>query len=42
MRLDECMTRGVECTRFDATLQEVAHRMKELDVGTLPGVRRQR
>jgi CBS domain-containing protein len=36
MRLDECMTRGVECTRSDATLQQAANRMKELDVGTLP------
>src|SRR5262245_56034588 len=36
MRLDECMTRGVECTRLDATVQEAARMMRDLDVGTLP------
>jgi len=36
MRLDECMTRGVECTHPEATLQEAALMMRELDVGTLP------
>jgi len=30
------MTRGVECTRPDATLQEAAAKMKSLDVGPLP------
>jgi CBS domain-containing protein len=36
MRVSEVMTRGVECTRPDATLQEAAAKMKSLDVGTLP------
>jgi len=36
MRVSEVMTRGVECTRPDATLQEAARRMKDLDVGALP------
>lgn len=36
MRLDECMTKGVECIRPDATLQEAARKMRDLDVGTLP------
>jgi CBS domain-containing protein len=30
------MTRGVECARPEATLQEVATKMKELDVGAMP------
>jgi len=30
------MTRGVECTHPDATLQEAAAKMKSLDVGPLP------
>jgi CBS domain-containing protein len=30
------MTRGVECVRPDANLQEAAAKMKSLDVGTLP------
>jgi len=36
MRLSEVMTRNVECTTPEATLQEVADRMKELNVGSLP------
>src|SRR6266446_3005731 len=36
MRVSEVMTRGVECTRPDATLREAAARMKALDVGPLP------
>src|SRR5262245_20535384 len=36
MRVSEVMTRGVECTRPDATLQEAAAKMKSLDVGPLP------
>jgi len=30
------MTKGAECTRPNATLQDAARRMKELDVGSLP------
>jgi CBS domain-containing protein len=36
MRVSEVMTRGVECTHPDATLQEAAATMKALDVGPLP------
>ena len=36
MRVSEVMTKGAECTRPDATLQEAAGRMKELDIGSLP------
>ena len=36
MRVSEVMTRGVECTRPDATLQEAAAKMKALDIGPLP------
>jgi len=36
MRVNEVMTRGVECTYPDATLQEAAAKMKMLDVGSLP------
>src|SRR5205814_8708100 len=36
MRVSEVMTRGVECTRPDATLQEAAAKMKSLDIGPLP------
>jgi CBS domain-containing protein len=36
MLVREVMTRGVECTRPDATLQEAAAKMKSLDVGVLP------
>ena len=36
MRVSEVMTRGVECTGPDATLQEAAAKMKSLDVGPLP------
>src|SRR5438093_8135036 len=36
MRVSEVMTRGVECTWPDTTLQEAAERMKHLDVGSLP------
>ncbi len=36
MRVSDVMTRGVECTRPDATLQEAAAKMKSLDVGPLP------
>jgi CBS domain-containing protein len=36
MKVQEVMTRVVECARPDATLQEVASRMRDLNVGTLP------
>ena len=36
MLVKEVMTPGAECTRADATLREVAERMKALDVGSLP------
>src|SRR6478736_5740223 len=36
MRVAEVMTRNAECTRPEATLQQAAERMKELDVGALP------
>jgi len=36
MRVSDVMTRNVECTRPDATLQEAAARMKSLDIGHLP------
>jgi CBS domain-containing protein len=36
MLIREVMTEGAECTSPDATLQEAASRMKELDVGSLP------
>jgi len=36
MKISEVMSRGVECTRPDATLREAAERMKTLDVGALP------
>jgi CBS domain-containing protein len=36
MRIDQVMTQAVVCTRPDATLQEAAGKMRELDVGTLP------
>ncbi len=36
MKVQNVMTKGAVCTRPDATLQEVAGRMKELDVGALP------
>ena len=36
MQVKEVMTRGVECTRPDASLQEAARKMRDLDVGPLP------
>jgi len=36
MQVRDVMTRGVECTRPGASLQEAAARMKSLDVGVLP------
>jgi CBS domain-containing protein len=36
MRVNEVMTRGVECIDPDATLQEAAAKMKSLDIGPLP------
>jgi len=36
MQVKEVMTRGVECTRPGASLQEAAARMKSLEVGVLP------
>jgi CBS domain-containing protein len=36
MRVYEVMTKNAECTRPDATVQEAAGRMKNLDVGALP------
>ena len=42
MRLNEIMTRRVECTRPEESLQDAARRMRELDVGTLPVFERDR
>jgi len=36
MQVKEVMTRGVECTRPSASLQEAAAKMKSLEVGVLP------
>jgi len=36
MQVKEVMTRGAECVSPSSTLQEVAGRMKSLDVGSLP------
>lgn len=36
MRIKEIMTAGVECIHRDATLEEAARRMRDLDVGPLP------
>ena len=36
MKVKEVMTRGVECVGPDATLQEAARKMKDMDVGPLP------
>jgi len=36
MQVHEIMTRGVECVRPDASVQEAAERMRDLDVGPLP------
>ena len=36
MQVKEVMTRGAECISPDATLQEAARKMKDLDVGPLP------
>ena len=36
MQVKEVMTRGVECTRPGASLQEAARKMRDLDVGPLP------
>jgi CBS domain-containing protein len=36
MQVREVMTPQAECTRPDASLEEAARRMKELDVGSLP------
>ena len=36
MQVKEVMSRGVECVRPNATLQEAAQRMRELNVGPLP------
>jgi len=36
MRISEVMTRRAECTRPDATLQEAAERMRDLNIGSLP------
>lgn len=36
MQVHELMTREPECIRPDATLQDAAERMKNLDVGSLP------
>jgi CBS domain-containing protein len=36
MLVRDVMTRGPECTRPDATLQQAAEKMKDLDVGSLP------
>ncbi len=36
MKVKEVMTAGVECTRPNATLQQAAQKMRDLDVGPLP------
>jgi len=36
MKVQEVMTRGVECIRPDSKLDEAARRMRDLDVGPLP------
>jgi CBS domain-containing protein len=36
MKISQVMTRGVECTKPNATLQDAARRMRDLDVGVLP------
>jgi len=36
MHVKEFMTRGVECIRPGASLQEAARKMRDLDVGLLP------
>ena len=36
MKVGEIMTRGVEIASPDATVQQAASRMAELDVGVLP------
>jgi CBS domain-containing protein len=36
MQVSEVMTREVECIRPEATVQEAAAKMKDLDVGVLP------
>jgi CBS domain-containing protein len=36
MKVSEVMTRGVECVRPEASLEEAAAKMKSLDVGALP------
>lgn len=36
MQIRELMTANAECTGPDATIQQAAQRMKELDVGSLP------
>jgi len=36
MQVKEVMTSGVECINPDATLQEAAQKMRDLDVGPLP------
>ena len=36
MKVSEVMTRGAECVRPEATLQEAAEQMRKMDVGSLP------
>jgi len=36
MKVSDVMTKGVECTRPDTTLQKAAERMRQLGVGSLP------
>jgi len=36
MKVSEVMTRGVECVKPEASLEEAAAKMKSLDVGALP------
>src|SRR3954447_6504788 len=36
MQVKDVMTRGAQCIAPDATLQEAARQMKNLDVGSLP------
>lgn len=36
MKIKDVMTRGVECTRPESNIQDVAKRMAELNVGIIP------
>ena len=42
MRVYDVMTKNAECIRPDATLQDAASRMRDLDVGSLPVCEKER